>query len=231
MEYSRDSSPHFQRTQCFASLWCDINQGERLLLFFSTFFLTLSLYLFSPPSLPNLFYFQTPPSVIISFPSFSPVSLPLFYYFCLPCHPSPLVISYLISLRCYYTTAPILTPSLRIPPPFSLLCLSLLNGSSDPIMEHRCCGAEEEEEEMEGGAGGGEDGRMDYVPWVWMGWLMNVASGGCYPCSGPAGTPLGHLWSHTHCADIHPHSSHKGKHTQKDTHTHASHTRHCWHYH
>lgn len=51
---------------------------------------------------------------------------------------------------------------------------------------------------MEGGAGGGEDGRMDYVPWVWMGWLMSVASRGCYPCSGPAGTPLGHLWSQTH---------------------------------
>lgn len=59
-----------------------------------------------------------------------------------------------------------------IPPSFSLLplsflCLSLLNGSSDPIMQRRCCGAkdegEEEEEEMEGGAGGGEDGRMDYV--------------------------------------------------------------------
>lgn len=55
---------------------------------------------------------------------------------------------------------PPLTPS---PFPFSLLCLSLLNGSSDPITERWCFAAEEEEEEREGGAGGGEDGRMDCI--------------------------------------------------------------------
>lgn len=27
---------------------------------------------------------------------------------------------------------------------------------------------------------------------------MNVASRGCYPCSGPVRTPLDDLWSHTH---------------------------------
>lgn len=92
---------------------------------FSAHFLTPFLCLFSPPSLLNLSYFQTPPAVIISFPSFSPVSLPLFYYFCLPCHPSPLVISYLISLRCYYATTPILTPSLRLFFPLSLSSVCL----------------------------------------------------------------------------------------------------------
>lgn len=53
---------------------------------------------------------------------------------------------------------------------------------------------------------------------------MNVASRGCYPCSGPAGTPLGHLWSHTHthCSDTRQHSTHKGKYTEKHTHTHLT---------
>ena len=39
---------------------------------------------------------------------------------------------------------------------------------------------------------------MDCILCVWMEWLMSVASRGCYPYSGPAGTPLGHLWSHMH---------------------------------
>lgn len=52
----------------------DINQGERLLLFFSTFSNPpSSLFILpdsiTPASLLNRYYFQTPPSVIISFPS------------------------------------------------------------------------------------------------------------------------------------------------------------------
>ncbi len=72
----------------------------------------------------------------------------------------------LFNLASFLLYAPLLfTPSLPFFP-FSLHCLSLLNGSSDPITERRCCGADGGEEEMEGGAAGGEDGRMDYILWV-----------------------------------------------------------------
>lgn len=57
----------------------------------------------------------------------------------------------------------------------------------------RSVGAAEEEEEREGGAGGG--GGEDALC-VWIGWLMSGACRGCNPCSGPAGTPLGHLSWH-----------------------------------
>lgn len=108
----------------------------------------------TPPSPPNHPYFQTPPSVIISF--LSPlIALPLFLLFL----PPPFLTSYLISVH-FCSPPPTLSLPLFL---FSLLCLSLLNGSSDPITERRCCRAAEEEEAREGGAGGGVDGRMDCV--------------------------------------------------------------------
>lgn len=149
----------------------------------------------TPPSPTNHPYFQTPPSVIISF--LSPlIALPLFLLFL----PPPFLTSYLISVHFCSPPPPTLSLPLFL---FSLLCLSLLNGSSDPITERRCCRAAEEEEAREGGAGGGVDGRMDCVLCVWMGWLMSIASRGCYPCSGPAGTPMGHLWSQARGCDTH----------------------------
>lgn len=32
---------------------------------------------------------------------------------------------------------------------------------------------------------------------------MSIASRGCYPCSGPAGTPMGHLWTQARGCDTH----------------------------
>lgn len=98
-------------------------------------------------------------------------------------------------------------------------------GAEEPRRKRRR-GKEEQEEERMGGW-------IALCVFEW-GWLMSVASRGCYPCSGPAGTPLGHLWSHAHthcsdalCADTHRHSAHKGfyavqTHCKKYAHT--SHT-------
>lgn len=172
----------------------------------------------TPPSPPNHPYFQTPPSVIISF--LSPlIALPLFLLFL----PPPFLTSYLISVHFCSPPPPTLSLPLFL---FSLLCLSLLNGSSDPITERRCCRAAEEEEAREGGAGGGVDGRMDCVLCVWMGWLMSIASRGCYPRD-TNGSPLV-----SGTRPWYTHGAHRGWNAvQTDAHTHTSQTHHRWHYH
>lgn len=162
MRNSKDSSPHFQRTQCFCFFFAQHqSEGKTFTVFQTIFFypsFLASLHILpnsiTPPSPPNHPYFQTPPSVIISF--LSPlIALPLFLLFL----PPPFLTSYLISVH-FCSPPPTLSLPLFL---FSLLCLSLLNGSSDPITERRCCRAAEEEEAREGGAGGGVDGRMDCV--------------------------------------------------------------------
>lgn len=231
MRNSKDSSPHFQRTQCFCFFFAQHqSEGKTFTVFQTIFFypsFLASLHILpnsiTPPSPPNHPYFQTPPSVIISF--LSPlIALPLFLLFL----PPPFLTSYLISV--HFCSPP---PPNSIPSPFPFLSPLSVSVKWEQWPHY---GASV----LQSGGGRGGEGRRSRRRSGWEDGLRSVRLNGMinehrlqrvlsllWTSRDTNGSPLvsgTRLW--------YTHGAHRGWNAvQTDAHTHTSQTHHRWHYH